>query len=126
MTPHCFKTKSFRIYESKVKKASRLPLHEDFVNALPFAGAINKTGPVFPVCSDDYLNRVLKTACEKAEVQEVTTHEFGRHSFVSHLLPHFTQEQVAMITNNLGSVPRYAHMDLEQKRKIINSDGSIT
>ena len=98
---------------------------EPVKNALPFAGAINKTGPVFPVCSNDYLNRVLKTACEKAEVLEETTHEFGRHSFVSQLLPHFTQEQVAMITNNLSSLPRYAHMDLEQKRKIINSNRSL-
>ena len=102
-----------------------MPLLEDFFHALPFASGINKTGPVFRVCSNDYLNRVLKTACEKAEVQEVITREFGRHSFVSPLLPHFTQEQVTMITNNLSSLPRYAHMDLEQKRRIINSKRSL-
>jgi integrase/recombinase XerD len=121
-----FKNKSFRIYESKVKKETRLPLHEDFFKSLPIAGAINKTGQVFPFCSNNYLNEVLKTACEKAGVKKVTTHEFGRHSFVSQLLPLYTKEQVALITNNLNSVSHYAHMDLEQKRKIINSNRNLT
>lgn len=109
-----------------MKKESRLPLHEEFFNTLPFAGAINKSGLVFHPYKNCTLNLVLKAACQKAGVKKVTTHEFGRHSLVSQLLLRYTKEQVALITNNLSSMSHYAHMDLEQKRSIINSNRNLT
>lgn len=116
-----FKDKSFKIYESKVKTESRLPMHDEFYNSLPFAGAINKTGLVFEYHRNVVLNRILKDACRKAGVKKVTTHEFGRHSFVSQRIASgFTNEQIALVTNNLASIKVYSHLSTEQKRKIIN------
>lgn len=117
-----FKTKSFKIYESKVKIESRLPIHEDFYNALPFAGAINKTGLVFEYHRNSVFNVLLSEACLKARVKKVTTHEFGRHSFISQRVRSgFSNNQIASITNNYSSVQAYTHVDLETMRKIVNN-----
>jgi hypothetical protein len=57
----------------------------------------------------------------QVRVKKVTTHEFGRHSFVSQgLAAGLTNEQIALITNNLANIAAYSHMDIESKRKIIN------
>jgi integrase len=117
-----FRQKAVRIYESKVKTEQWLALHEEFLTALPFAGAIGKTGLIFEQHSNVTLNRVLMEACKKAGVKKVTTHEMGRHSFISQRLASgFTNEQIALVTNNLSSIEKYSHMNLENKRKIINS-----
>jgi integrase len=117
-----FKRKVFRIYESKVKNEQWLPLHDAFFKALPVVGTINKTGKIFDIPWTVTLNRQLKEACKRAGVQKVTTHEFGRHSFVSQgLALGLTAEQIALITNNLSSISAYSHMNLENMRKIINS-----
>jgi hypothetical protein len=53
--------------------------------------------------------------------QGVTTHEFGRHSFVSQgLAKGLTNEQIALVTNNLANIAAYSHMNIEGMRKIIN------
>lgn len=106
-----FKRKAFQIYESKVKNEQWLPMHEQFLNALPVAGTINKTGRVFNIPWTVTINRQLTEACKKAGVQRVTTHEFGRHSFISQgLALGLTGEQVALVTNNLSSIKAYSHM----------------
>ncbi len=92
-----------------------------FLKELPIAGTINETENVFHHYGANYLNEFLKAACRKAGVKGVTTHEFGRHSFVSQRLGSgFTNEQIALVTDNLASIKKYSHMDLESKRKIIN------
>lgn len=117
-----FKQKAFRVYESKVKTEQWLPLHEVFLDALPVKGAINKTGNIFDHEFHWTLNRHLMIACKKIGVRKVTTHEFGRHSFISQRLESgFTNEQIALVTNNLSSIEKYSHMNLESKRKIINT-----
>ena len=70
------KRRVFRVYESKISNEKWLPFHDAFVKALPIAGTINKTGKLFDL-NFQLLNRHLKIACQKAGVQEVTTHEFG-------------------------------------------------
>ena len=116
-----FKQKVFRVYESKIKNQQWLPLHENFLKALPIVGAINKTGSVFEIPYTVTLNRQLKEACKRVGVQKVTTHEFGRHSFVSQGLGiGLTNEQIGLITNNLANIKAYSHMDIGTKRKIIN------
>lgn len=117
-----FKQKTCKLYQSKISAEQWLPLHESFLKELPISGAINKTGKVFPEYSPDYLNKVLKKACIKLGIKTVTTHEFGRHSFISQRLESgFTNEQIALVTNNLSSIGKDSHMNLESKRKIINS-----
>ena len=117
-----FKQKAVRVYEHKVKTEQWLPLHEDFLKALPFAGAINKSGLIFYSYTNATLNSVLLKACQKIGVKKVTTHEFGRHSFASQRLNNgYTREEVALVLNNWSSMKNYSHMELEQKRKIINS-----
>lgn len=116
-----FKQKAFRLYQSKILTEQWLPIHEDFLKALPVIGAINKTGNVFHQHTRSYLNHILKKACKKAKIKPVSTHEFGRQSFVSQrLVAGLTNEQIALVTDNLGSIKNYAHMDIETKRKIIN------
>jgi len=117
-----FKRKGFKVFESKIEEENLLPMHDVFFDALPVAGVINKTGFVFPQFTHICFNRTLRIACEKAGVKKVTTHEFGRHSFSSQRLNNgYTREQVAMVTNNWSAMESYAHMNIEQKRKIINS-----
>jgi len=121
-----FKKKAVRVYESKIKNEDWLPLHEEFLKAFPFVGAINKTGLVFEYHRNFNLNQVLKEACRKAGVKEVTTHEFSRHSFASQRLNNgYTREEVALVLNNWSSMKSYSHMKLEQKRKIINSTYNV-
>lgn len=119
-----FKKKIFKIYESKVKEETLLPLHQDFLDALPVSGTINKTGKIFSDCYYETLQRTLKRACKKADVKIVSTHEFGRHSFITQRLNSgFTREQVGLVTNNLSSINKYAHVDFELIRKVIQFPG---
>ena len=115
------KKKIFRIYESKVKTEQWLPLHEAFIRAFPIAGAIKKSGLIFVQVYISTLNRNLRYACKKAGIKRVSTHEYGRHSFVSQrLAAGFTHEQIAMVTNNLSSISKYSHLDIEASRKVVN------
>ena len=119
-----FKSKTFTVYQAKIKTKTRLPLHEVFINALPFAGAINKTGKVFDLKANYTLNLNLKAACKQAGVKVVTTHEFGRHSFISQRIGLFSNQQIALVTNNLANIKKYEHLDFEMIRKIVNGIGA--
>lgn len=115
------KQKIFRIYEAKVKTEQRLPIHEKFLKALPVAGAINKKGLVFHQWTNSTLNLNLSRACKKAGIKEVTTHEFGRHSFISNRIALFSNTEIALVTNNFSNLQKYEHLDQERIRKIINA-----
>ncbi|HAX99324.1 MAG TPA: hypothetical protein DCY12_10675 [Candidatus Atribacteria bacterium] len=114
-----FKRRTCRLYQSKILREQELPLHDEFLKILPIA--IHKTGYVFQQYTIQYLNQALKETCIKAGFKPVTTHEFGRHSFISQgKALGYTNEQLALVTENLSSMSAYSHMDLELKRKIIN------
>lgn len=115
------KKKLYRVYESKIRTEQWLPLHEAFIKAFPISGAIGKKGFIFEQVWTTTLNRALRRACKKANVQIVSTHQFGRHSFSGQRLSAgYTFEQIAMVTNNLSSMVHYKHLDIETARKVTN------
>ena len=115
--------KAIRVYERKVKQERLMPLHSSFIASLPVAGTINKTGHVFYQWAHRTLNNVLAAACHKAGVKRVTTHEYGRHSFISQKINSglWSREQVALLTNNLHNIGSYSHLDIEMARRVIES-----
>ena len=114
-----WKNRAYTIYESKVKTESYEPFHESVFKELP--RVIHKKGFVFHQYRIETLNGVLKRACKQAEIKPVTTHEFGRHSFITNRIGLFSNEEIALCTNNLANIGKYEHLKIEKKREIINA-----
>jgi site-specific recombinase XerD len=81
--------------------------------------ALKKTGTV----SDQYVNQMLKEACEKANIKKHVTSHILRHSFASYLVKKDTH--VAVIQRLLGhadvrTTSVYLHVQQDDLRKAVN------